>query len=57
MNNQICRIGRCCVFLLFYVLCMCLRVFTVLYCLNRKVSNHLARVDVSAGNSLSTPQY
>jgi len=36
---------------------MCLRVFTVLYCLNRKVSNHLARVDVSAGNSLSAPQY
>jgi len=24
---------------------------------NRKVSIHLARVDVSAGNSLSTPQY
>ena len=33
VNNQICRIGLCCVFLLFYVLCMCSCVFTVLYCL------------------------
>jgi len=24
---------------------------------NRKVSVHLARIDISAGNSLSTPQY
>jgi len=33
-------------------------VFVCFYCstlCNRKVSNHLARVDVSAGNSLSTP--
>ena len=35
-------------------------VFVCFYCsilFTRKVSNHLARVDVSAGNSLSTPQY
>jgi len=35
-------------------------VFVCFYCsilCNRKVSNHLARVDVSAGNSLSAPQY
>jgi len=35
-------------------------VFVFFYCsilFNRKVSTHLARVDVSAGNSLSTPQY
>ena len=32
--NQICRIGLCCVFLLFYVLCMCLCVllFYRAYC-------------------------
>ena len=35
-------------------------VFVCFYCsvlFNRKVSIHLTRVDVSAGNSLSTPQY
>jgi len=37
-------------------------VFVCFYCsrpifCNRRVSNHLASVDVSAGNSLSTPQY
>jgi len=35
-------------------------VFVCFYCFilcNRKVFNHLARVDVSAGNSLFTPQY
>jgi len=36
-----------CVFVCFYCSILC----------NRKVSNHLARVDVSDGNSLSTPEY
>ena len=37
--------------------CVCVCVFYCSILCNRKVSNHLARVDVSADNSLSTPQY
>jgi len=54
-NNNTVQIIKCISVILCFVY-----VFVCFYCsvlFNCKVSIHLARVDVSAGNSLSTPQY
>jgi len=57
MNNQIYVVKLCIVYVCYFMFCVCVSVFHCFILCNREVSNHLARVDVSAGNSLSTPQY